>query len=76
MIINGFIWDDGNLEHLKQAHPYVILSDLEDIVLNQTKRLIGTDSRGNNVYAAKRNRITVLFNHRDNKARIFSLRIK
>jgi len=74
--IDGFIWDNGNLTHLKHAHPHYNLSELEEIVLVCTKRYIGTDSKGNKVYAAARKNITVLFNHRNNKARIFSIRVK
>ena len=76
MIINGFIWDAGNLDHLQHAHPHIVLADLEDIVLTCQKRYIGTDSRDNKVYAARRAKLTVLFNHRDNKARIFTVLTK
>lgn len=76
MKIEGFIWDEGNLNHLKHAHSDYDLYELQEIVLTCVKRYIGTDSRGNKVYAAARKNITVLFNHRNNKARIFSIRIK
>jgi len=76
MLINGFIWDNANLEHLEQAHPHYDINLLEEIVLTCPKRYIGADSRNNKVYAAQRNKITVLFNHRSNRARIFSIRIK
>jgi|GEM_PF-4825319 hypothetical protein len=76
MKINGFIWDTGNLGHLEEAHPHYELEMLEEIVLAFPKKYIGTDSRNNKVYAAQKGKITILFNHRDNKARIFSIRIK
>ena len=76
MKIDGFIWDEGNLSHLEHVHPDYNLLELEDIVLREIKKYVGVDSRGNKIYAAKRKKITVIFNHRNNKARIFSLRIK
>lgn len=76
MKIDGFIWDTGNLEHLEQAHPHYELEMLEEIVITCPKKYIGTDSRNNKVYAAQKGKITVLFNHRNTKARIFTIRIK
>ena len=74
--IIDFEWDEYNLGHLQRAHPHLDAELLEDIVREAKKYTqLGKDRYGKTVYAARRGKLTVLFNIKRNRmVRIFSVR--
>ena len=76
MVIAEFEWDEYNLGHLQSAHPHISPDLLEDVVREAKRyRQLGKDRYGKTVYAARRGKLTVLFNIKLNRiVRIFSVR--
>ena len=75
--IKHFIWDEGNISHLEQAHPHLLRQDLEDIVREASKfRFVSRHPRtGLKNFMVRRGRLAVVFTViRYDTARIFSVR--